>query len=57
MVYLLIVLLAIWLIVSVLGFAIKGLFWLAMIGIILFLATAIIGAIRRATTSRSRAES
>lgn len=53
MVYLLIVLLAIWLIVSVLGFAIKGLFWLAVIGIILFLATAIIGAIRRAASSKS----
>lgn len=36
-------LLVIWLVVSVLGFAIKGLFWLAIIGIVLFISTAAIG--------------
>ncbi|MGO1770106.1 MAG: hypothetical protein ACTHZX_09140 [Microbacterium sp.] len=41
-----IILLAIWAVVAVLGFAIKGLIWLAFIGIILFIATAIIGWIR-----------
>lgn len=33
-------LLVVWLIFVVLGFVIKGLFWLAIIGIVLFAATA-----------------
>ncbi|MDI2032355.1 hypothetical protein QFW96_27295 [Saccharopolyspora sp. TS4A08] len=36
-------LLALWLVMSVAGFLIKGLFWLAVIGGVLFLATAAIG--------------
>ncbi|MDQ1579830.1 MAG: hypothetical protein QOD05_605 [Microbacteriaceae bacterium] len=48
MVILVIVLLAIWLILAVVGFAIKGLLWLAFIGIILFVVTTIIGWIRAA---------
>jgi hypothetical protein len=47
MLILVIVLLVLWLILSVVGFAIKGLFWLAVIGIILFAATLLIGLIRR----------
>ena len=43
-----------WLILSVVGFAIEGLMWLAVIGIILFVATAIIGFIRRAAGRRDR---
>ncbi len=35
--------LVIWIVLSVLGFAIKGLLWLAVIGIVLFLATAAVG--------------
>lgn len=46
-------LLVIWLILSVLGFAIKGLFWLAVIGIILFVATAGIGWFRNRGSIRS----
>ncbi|MEV8144385.1 hypothetical protein [Specibacter sp. NPDC078709] len=46
-------LLVIWLILSVLGFAIKGLFWLAVIGIILFVATAGIGWFRSRGSIRS----
>jgi hypothetical protein len=53
MVILVVILLVIWLIVAVVGFAIKGLFWIALIGIILFVATAIISLIRRRTV-RSR---
>ena len=53
MIYLLIVLLALWLIVSIVGFAIKGLIWLAAIGIVLFLATAVIGLVRRAMSRRT----
>ncbi|MCX2728676.1 hypothetical protein OOZ19_00330 [Saccharopolyspora sp. NFXS83] len=36
-------LLLLWLVVSVAGFVIKGLFWLAVIGGVLFVATAAIG--------------
>ena len=42
-----VLLLVIWLVLAVLGFVIKGLFWLAVIGILLFVATAIVGYIRR----------
>ncbi len=37
------VILAIWLAVSVLGFLVKGLFWLGVIGGIAFLVTAALG--------------
>ncbi len=47
MVVLIIVLLVVWLIATVIGFAFKGLLWLAIIGIILFVATAAIGFVRR----------
>jgi NADH:ubiquinone oxidoreductase subunit 3 (subunit A) len=46
---LLVVLLVIWLVLAILGFVIKGLVWLAIIGIVLFVATAIWGWIRRAS--------
>lgn len=47
---LIIVLLVVWLILAVLGFAIKGLVWLAIIGIVLFVATGVWGFIRRRTS-------
>lgn len=43
MVTFIVVLLVIWLALSVLGFVIKGLFWLAIIGLVLFAATALFG--------------
>ncbi|WP_017569350.1 hypothetical protein [Nocardiopsis halotolerans] len=43
MVYFILVLLAIWLILAILGMVIKGLFWLAVIGGVLFVATAVWG--------------
>jgi hypothetical protein len=49
---LIIVLLVLWLIATVIGFAFKGLLWLAVIGIILFLGTAAIGFVRRGATRR-----
>lgn len=49
-----IVLLAIWLILSIVGFAIEGLFWLGIIGIVLFLATAAFGALRRSAGKAKR---
>lgn len=48
MLVLVIILLAVWAVLAVVGFAIKGLLWLAVIGIILFIVTIIIGSIRRA---------
>jgi hypothetical protein len=41
------VLLVIWLVLAVLGLTIKGLFWLFVIGLILFLATGAFGFMRR----------
>lgn len=42
-----ITLLIIWLVLSVLGFVVKGLLWLAFIGLILFVATAVWGWLKR----------
>lgn len=47
MLTLVLVLLAIWLILGVVGFMFKGLLWLGFIAIILFVATAAIGWVRR----------
>jgi hypothetical protein len=47
MIGLIIFLLVVWLILTVVGITIKGLFWLAIIGGVLFLATAIWGWVRR----------
>lgn len=52
MVVLIIVLLVLWLIAAVIGFAFKGLLWLAIIGIILFVGTAVIGFVRRKALRR-----
>jgi vacuolar-type H+-ATPase subunit I/STV1 len=40
-------LLVLWLIVAIIGFTVKSLVWLAIIGIVLFVATGIVGAVRR----------
>lgn len=47
MVVLIIVLLVLWLLTAIIGFAFKGLLWLAIIGIVLFVGTAAIGFVRR----------
>jgi hypothetical protein len=44
---LIITLLVIWLVLSVLGFVVKGLLWLAFIGLVLFVATAVWGWLKR----------
>lgn len=41
-----ILLLILWVALSVAGFVIEGLFWLAIIGIVLFVATGLFGALR-----------
>ncbi|MDT4987010.1 MAG: hypothetical protein QOI74_1104 [Micromonosporaceae bacterium] len=47
MIGLIVALLVVWLVLAVLGLVVKGLFWLFVIGVILFLATGIFGWIRR----------
>ncbi|GAB3402506.1 hypothetical protein GCM10027515_12300 [Schumannella luteola] len=47
MLTLVIVLIALWVILAIVGFAIKGLVWLGIIGIVLVIATAAIGFVRR----------
>lgn len=47
---LIIILLAIWLALVIIGFAIKALLWLAIAGIVLFIVTGIYGAIRSRTS-------
>lgn len=49
---LLVFLLVVWLVLVVLGFVIKGLFWLAIIGIVLFLVTGGYGAMKRGAQRR-----
>ncbi len=44
---LIITLLIIWLVLSILGFVVKGLIWLAVIGLVLFLATGVWGWVKR----------
>ncbi|MFD8496761.1 LPXTG cell wall anchor domain-containing protein [Amycolatopsis sp. NPDC059657] len=52
MMILIVVLLVLWLIVAVIGFAFKGLVWLAIVGIVLFLGTAAVGFVRRKADRR-----
>jgi hypothetical protein len=52
MLILIIVLLVLWLVVAVIGFAFKSLLWLGIIGVILFLATGAISFVRRRTVGR-----
>jgi hypothetical protein len=40
-------LLVLWLILAVVGFVVKSLLWLAILGIVLFVVTGIFGAVRR----------
>jgi hypothetical protein len=53
MLTLVIVLLIVWLVLAIIGFAVKSLLWLAIIGIVLFVITALWGFIRRGTSSKS----
>ena len=48
---LIVFLLVAWLVLSVLGFVVKGLLWLALVGIALFVITAIVGWVRRKASS------
>jgi hypothetical protein len=46
--------LVVWLVLIVLGVVIKGLFWLLIIGIVLFVVTGVIGFVKREALSRKR---
>lgn len=52
MIVLFVVFLVVWVVLAIVGFTFKGLLWLAIIGIVLFVATAIVGFIRRAATRK-----
>jgi len=52
--WIIVILLVLWLGLSVIGFVIKGLFWLAVIGLVLFGATALFAWAKNKTT-RTRA--
>jgi hypothetical protein len=49
---LLIILLIVWAGLAVFGFVVKGLLWLAVLGIVLFLATLVIGMLRRTAATK-----
>lgn len=51
---LIVALLVIWLVIVVVGFVVKSLLWLAIVGIILFLGTAAYGAIKRRSSGQLR---
>jgi LPXTG-motif cell wall-anchored protein len=48
---LILALIVIWLVLSIVGFAVKGLIWLAIIGLVLFVATGVWGWIKRKTNA------
>jgi hypothetical protein len=55
MIALIVTLLLVWLVLVIVGLVVKGLFWLFVVGAILFVATAIVGWIRgRVAGSRAR---
>jgi len=49
MIALILLLLVVWLVLAVLGLVIHGLFWLFIVGLILFLGTGVVGWLRRRT--------
>lgn len=49
MIGLLVLLLVVWVVLSVIGAVIEGLFWLTVVGVVLFLATAAYGWTKRRT--------
>ncbi len=48
-----VILLVVWAILSVVGFVFKGLLWLAVIGIVLFVGTLLVGIIRQRVRGRA----
>ena len=54
LIIILVILLVVWAILAVVGFAIQGLLWLAIIGIILLIGTVIFGFVRRNVGKKKR---
>jgi hypothetical protein len=52
MIGLLAVLLLVWLVCVVVGVVVKGLFWLLIVGVVLFVATGVIGFVKREALRR-----
>lgn len=50
---LIIFLLVLWAVLSIVGFALKGLLWLGIIGIVLFVGTVLLGIVRRKSSPPS----
>ncbi|GAB2963361.1 hypothetical protein GCM10017788_58350 [Amycolatopsis acidiphila] len=51
---LLALLLLVWLVFIVVGVAVKGLFWLLILGVVLFAVTGVIGFVKREALGRGR---
>jgi len=49
--WIIVILLVLWLGLSVIGLVIKGLFWLAVIGLVLLAATAVFGWVKKKTNA------
>ncbi|WP_290804757.1 hypothetical protein [Herbiconiux sp.] len=49
-----VILLVVWAILTVVGFALQGLLWLGIIGIILFIGTLVFGLVRRSVGKKKR---
>lgn len=47
-----VVLLVLWAVLSIVGFVLKGLFWLGIIGLVLIIGTIAFGAVQRSVTKR-----
>lgn len=41
------ILIVVWVLLAIVGFVIEGLFWLAVVGLVLFIGTIVFGLIRR----------
>ena len=48
----LVILLVVWAVLSVVGFALEGLLWLGIIGVILFVGTVVFGLVRNRSRRR-----
>jgi hypothetical protein len=49
----LVILLVVWIVLAIVGFALEGLMWLGIIGIVLVVGTIVFGILRQRSRSRS----
>lgn len=50
----LVILLVVWLVLAIVGFALEGLLWLGVIGVVLFLGTVVFGILRQRAARAKR---